>query len=138
MALQPYDLVVDDEAATAAVEIPPAPVGRVMGDDDVVEPHPVWWRQAERERLLALLVEKQPTRVRADPPLGAPRLLGTLPHGPLEPPSPVGQVVTGIRERAVLVGEHDDVVAEDDEEVGNLFPFVGRASEPLVPEDAGI
>ena len=132
---RPDDGGVGDEASAAPAELPSAPVGGVVGDDDSVEDRLVGGGQVYRELALAGAVGEEAVRVLPDPPLSPPHLVRRFLHRPLEPPAPVLGQVPAVRERAVLVGEYDDVVLEHDEQVADLLAV---ALTTLVPVDVRV
>ena len=109
-----------------------------MRHDDQTETHPLHRRQVNRQRTLTLAVQKDSIRVLTNPTFCSPRLFSRFLNGLLKPSLPVALDVMRILELAMLVGENDDLLVEDHQEIANLFAVAATLRFALVPVHARI
>src|SRR5579863_6644002 len=87
--------------------------------------------------LRACTIEKETIRVSSNPSLRSPHLLCRSLHGAAEPSRPIEIEVAGVWKGAIFVGEENDIVPENDEQVAD-FLAMSTIDCALVSVDTGI
>jgi len=82
-------------------------------------------------------VQVKPIRIIAQPALGTPHLPCRTEYTFSEPSAPIPALNSGVRVRATLIGEDQDMILEHDEEIAD-FLSIPSFGIPLITEDRGV